>query len=68
MQVWYEIGGTARDKGDINIMNVDGDIVDSGYNGELGGEADESDRVMNEGNKSFTTRVTRNLLSAYPRP
>ena len=44
-------------------MNVDGDIVDGGCNGEVlsdgvigeegvGGEVDEGDGVMNEGNQS----------------
>ena len=55
-------------------MNVDGDIVDGGCNGEVlsdgvigekkvGGEADEGDRAVNEGDKSSITRVTRIVLT-----
>ena len=33
-KVWCEIGGTAGYRGDVNVMNVDGDIVDSGCNVE----------------------------------
>ena len=55
-------------------MNVDGDIVDGGRNGQVlsdgvigeqgvGGEEDEGDGVMNEGDESSTTRVTRTVLS-----
>ena len=53
-------------------MNSDGDIVDGGSNGEvLGdgvieeqdfeGDVDEGDGVMNEGDESSTTRVTRTV-------
>ena len=56
-------------------MNVDGDIVDGGCSGEVvlsdgvigekevGEEVDERDVVMNEGDKSSITRVTRTVLS-----
>ena len=55
-------------------MNVDGDIVDGGCDGVVlshgvigekgvGGDADKSDRMMNEGDKSSTTRVTRTVLT-----
>ena len=30
VKVWCEIRGTAGYGGDVNIMNVDGDIVDGG--------------------------------------
>ena len=30
--VWYEIGGIAGYKGDVNFMNLDADIVDGGCN------------------------------------
>ena len=35
MNVWSEIGGTAGYWGDVNVMNVDGDIVDGGCNEEV---------------------------------
>ena len=35
VKVWCEIGGTAAHKGDVNVMNVDGDLVDDGCNGEV---------------------------------
>ena len=55
-------------------MNIYGDIVDSGCNGEVlsdgvieeegnGGEVDEDDRVMNENDQSFSTHVTRTVLT-----
>ena len=31
-KVWYEIGGIAGYKGDVNFMNLDADIVDGGCN------------------------------------
>ena len=63
VKVWCEIGRTGGDKGDVNVMNVDWDIVDDGCNGEVlgsgvtgeegvGGDADEGDGVMNEGAES----------------
>ena len=53
-------------------MNVDGDIVDGGCNGEVlsdevggekwvGGDVDEWDELMNEGDKSITTSVIRTI-------
>ena len=30
VKVWYEIRETAGDRGDVNFMNVDEDIVDGG--------------------------------------
>ena len=33
VKVWDEINGTAREN--INVMNVDGDIVDGGCKGEV---------------------------------
>ena len=61
VKVWSEIGGTAGYRGDVNVMNVDGDIVDGGCNGEVlsdgviredgvEGKVDESDGIMNEDN------------------
>ena len=56
-------------------MNVDGDIVDSGCKGEevlsdgvigkegVGGEMDEGDGVLNEGDKSSTICITRTDLT-----
>ena len=60
-------------------MNVDRDIFDGGCNGmercsvigvlsvigedRVEEEVDESDGVMNEGNKSSNTRVTRTVLT-----
>ena len=55
-------------------MNVDGDIVDDGCNGEMlsnvvigeegvGGEVDESDGEMKEVDKSLTTPITRTVLT-----
>ena len=41
MKVWCEIGGTDGYKGNVNVMNVDGDIVDGGCNEEV-----LSDRVI----------------------
>ena len=35
LKVWCEIGRTAGDKEDVNAMNVDGDIVYGGCNGEV---------------------------------
>ena len=34
VRVWCEIGGTGGYRRDVNVMNVDGDIVDGGSNGE----------------------------------
>ena len=34
-EVWCEIGRTAGDRGCVNVMNVDVDIVDDGCNGEM---------------------------------
>ena len=66
MKVWCEIEGTAGYRGDVNVMNVDGDIVDSCCNREVlsDGVGGEGDGVMNEGDKSSTTRgVTRTVLT-----
>ena len=35
MKVYCELGGTSGYRGDVNIMNVDGDIVDGGCNAEV---------------------------------
>ena len=54
-----EIGGTAGDRGNVNVMNVDGDVFDGGCNGEVlsdgvigeegvGADADEGHEVMKE--------------------
>ena len=54
-------------------MNFDGDIVYGGCNGQVlidgaigeegvGGEVEEGNGVMNEGDQSSTTRVTRTVL------
>ena len=70
VKVRCEIRWTTGYRGDVNIVNVDGDIVDSGCNEEVfsdvvGGEngvwghVDEKDGVVNECDKSPTTRVTR---------
>ena len=59
VEVRWEIGGTTKYRADVNIMNVDGSIVDGGCNGEMltdvvGGEkwvgkyVDERNGVMNE--------------------
>ena len=34
VKVWCEIGETAGNREDVNVMHVDGDIVDGGCNGE----------------------------------
>ena len=55
-------------------MNVNGDIVDGGSNGEVlrdgvigeegvGWEMDEDDGMMNDGDKSSTTCVTMTVLA-----
>ena len=55
-------------------MNIDGDIVYSGCNGEMftdgvimekgvGGNADEDDGMVNESDKSSTNRITRTVLT-----
>ena len=49
-------------------MNVDGDIVDGGCYEAIrkkgfGRDADEGNGVMNEGDQSSTTRVTRTVLT-----
>ena len=70
VKVRYEIGGTSGYRGDVFNMNVDGDIVDGGCNGEVirisdgvGGNVDKSDEVMNEDDKSSTTRINRTVLT-----
>ena len=35
VKIWCEIGGTARDKENVNVMNVGGNIIDGGCNGEV---------------------------------
>ena len=35
MKVWYEIGGTAGYRGDVDVVHFKGDIVDGGCNGEV---------------------------------
>ena len=35
VKVWCEIGWTAVYRGDVNVMIVDGYIVDGGCNGEV---------------------------------
>ena len=56
---WGEIGRTEGDRGDVNVMNVDGNIVDGGCYGEVlsggvtgeegvGGEGNKGDGVVNE--------------------
>ena len=42
--------------GDISVIRVIGEK-------EVGGDADEWDGVLNEGDKSSITRVTRTILS-----
>ena len=59
-------------------MNVNVDIADDGYNGEMkredssdgvigeggvGGHADEGDGMMNEGDKSSTTCITMTVFT-----
>ena len=69
VEVWCKIGGTAGDTGELNVMNLDGDIVEDGCNGEVlcvgvGGEervgmdVGEGDGVIYVGDKSSTTCVT----------
>ena len=38
VEVWREIGRTGIDRWNVNIMNVDGNILDDGCNGEMLGE------------------------------
>ena len=68
MKVWCEIRRTAGDRGDVNVKNVNGDIVEGGCNREVfsdgvigeegvGGEPYECDGVMNVVDKSSTNRV-----------
>ena len=33
MKAWREIGRTGGDRGDVNVIDVDGDIGDDGCNG-----------------------------------
>ena len=58
LKVWCEIGRTAGYKRDVHFINVDGDIVYGGYNGEvlsdgvieeegIEGDVDKGDGVMN---------------------
>ena len=35
VKLWCEIGGTAENRWDVNVMNVEGDIVEGGCNGEV---------------------------------
>ena len=35
VKVWCEIGGTSVGRGDVNVMNVDGNIACGGCNGEV---------------------------------
>ena len=35
VEVWCKIGGTAGDTGELNVMNLDGDIVDRGNIGDV---------------------------------
>ena len=74
VKVQCETGETTGDRGGVNVMNVDEDIVDGGYNGEVlsdgviveegvRGEVDEDDGVMNEGDQCSLTRVTRMVLT-----
>ena len=35
VKVWCEIRGTAGDRGDVNVKNVNGDIVEGGCNREV---------------------------------
>ena len=76
VKAWCEIRRTGRDRGGVNVMSNDGDIVNGGCNGEVlndevireevvGGEVDEGDVVMNEYNQSSTTRVTFDSFSAF---
>ena len=30
VKVWCEIGGTAGDRGEVNVKNLNGDIIDGG--------------------------------------
>ena len=32
VKIWLEIDRTGGDKGDVDVMNVDGDVVDEGCN------------------------------------
>ena len=74
---WCEIGGTSGNRGDVNVINVDGDIVDGGCNEEMlsdgvigekgvGWEVDEGGGVMNEGDKrcSLGLKLGRSWLAA----
>ena len=38
VEVWREIGRTGIDRWNVNIMNVDGNILDDGCNGEMLGD------------------------------
>ena len=60
--------------GDVNFLNVAGDIVDGGCNGEVLSDGvigekgvrvvvDEGEGVMNESDKSSTTQVTWTVLT-----
>ena len=69
VKVGCEIGGTTGYREDVNIVNVDGDSVDGGCNGEVLNdgvigeeEGVEGDGMMNAGIKSSTTRVIRTVL------
>ena len=67
-------GRTGKNREDVNVMDVDGDITDDGCDGELlgggvtgeegvCGEVGEGDGVVNEVNKSSTTCITRRVLT-----
>ena len=73
LKVRCEIRRTTGYGGYVNILNVDRYIVDGGCDGEVLSDVvgrengvwryvDERDRVVNECEKSSTTRVTRSLL------
>ena len=61
-------------QGDVNVTDIDWDIVEDGCNGEVlcsgvtgdegvGGKVGEGNGLVNGGDKSSTTRVTRTVLT-----
>ena len=74
VKFWREIEWKGEDRRDVNVMiNVDGDIVNDGCNGDVFGDGvtgeegvswkvGEDDGVVYEGNKSSITCSTRMVL------
>ena len=49
VKLWCEIGETTGNIGDVNVMNIDGDIVDDGCNGEMFGDSSSPGKKISVG-------------------